>query len=371
MKILSVFNNKGGVGKTTLTYHLSHSLSELGYKVLMIDADPQCNLTIYSMPEDVIHDIWEAEDAFIDEGIEATKKTMRNEQISTLLAQTRSLHFLVKPTEEGTGEVESLPPPYRLTNSLEIIPGRLSLHMFEEKVSSRWSDAYRGDSLAIRTITKIRSLAEEYAVKYSYDFVIVDTSPSLGALNKVIISTVDGFFVPALPDLFSLYGVRNIGRALSAWKSEFDVLYQLISEDKRRSFPNNFVSFLGYTIYNSKTYTYKNPSNKPKWNLAKAHLNYAQKIPQAIKDFIKSDLRKHLSDELLDEPIGGDAIMYSHNTFPAMAQKYHLPMWKVPSSNNIEKIDVSTLAGSRVKYEQTKGAYKAFSESLLQRVSLI
>ncbi|WP_226941362.1 ParA family protein [Janthinobacterium violaceinigrum] len=46
MKILSVFNNKGGVGKTTLTYHLAHSLSELGNKVLIIDADPQCNLKL-------------------------------------------------------------------------------------------------------------------------------------------------------------------------------------------------------------------------------------------------------------------------------------------------------------------------------------
>ena len=49
MKILSVFNNKGGVGKTTLTYHVANALAEMGYKVLMIDADPQCNLTIYAL----------------------------------------------------------------------------------------------------------------------------------------------------------------------------------------------------------------------------------------------------------------------------------------------------------------------------------
>ena len=76
MKILSVFNNKGGVGKTTLTYHLSHALSEMGHKVLMIDADPQCNLTIYSITEEVIHDIWKKEDQFIDEGMDATKNKM-------------------------------------------------------------------------------------------------------------------------------------------------------------------------------------------------------------------------------------------------------------------------------------------------------
>lgn len=367
MKILSVFNNKGGVGKTTLTYHLSHALSELGHKVLMIDADPQCNLTIYSMPEDMIHDIWAKEDAFIDEGMDATKKGMSKDAVDEILAEPRSLHFTLKSTEEGTGELDSLPPPYKLTSALDIIPGRLSIHMFEEKVSARWSDAYRGDSLAIRTITKIRALADEYASKYNYDFVIIDTSPSLGALNKVIISTVDGFFVPALPDLFSLYGIRNIGRALTAWKAEFDILYQLISEDKRKSFPPRFVSFLGYTIYNAKPYANKNS----KWNLAKAHLNYAEKIPTAIKNFIKEELRNHLTEELLNNPIGDDAIMYSHNTFPAMAQKYHMPMWKVPSSQNIESGDISTLAGSRAKYEETQASYKTFAKELLVRVNLL
>ena len=46
MKIISLFNNKGGVGKTTLAYHLSCALAADGKKVLMIDLDPQCNLTI-------------------------------------------------------------------------------------------------------------------------------------------------------------------------------------------------------------------------------------------------------------------------------------------------------------------------------------
>jgi cellulose biosynthesis protein BcsQ len=367
MKILSVFNNKGGVGKTTLTYHLAYALSEMGNRVLMIDADPQCNLTIYSISEEVIHDIWEKEDPFIDEGMDATRNGMTQDEFKKILSSPRSLHFILKPTEEGTGELDNLPPPQKLTDALDIIPGRLSLHMFEEKVSTRWPDAYRGDPLAIRTLTRIRNLAEQYTRQHTYDFVIVDTSPSLGALNKVIISTVDGFFVPALPDLFSLYGIRNLGRALSAWKGEFDVLYKLISEDKRKSFPARFVSFLGYTIYNAKPY--RNPSYK--WNLAKAHLHYAEQIPAAIKKYVKLELRNHLSDDLLDHPIGGDAIMYTHNTFPSMAQKYHKPMWHVPSSPNIESGDVGTLAGSRAKYEETKNGYVKFASELLVRVALL
>lgn len=252
MKVISVFNNKGGVGKTTLTYHISHALSEMGNKVLMIDADPQCNLTIYSVAEEKIHDIWEEEDLFINEGFESQRKKLSQSQFEDINKKPRSLHYLVKPAEEGTGELEQLPPPLSITNTLDIIPGRLTLHFFEEKISSRWTDLYRGEPLALRTITKIRELAERYSETHNYDYVIVDTSPSLGALNKSVISTVDGFFVPALPDLFSLYGIRNIGKALSAWKDEFDIIYKLISSEKRKYFPERYVTFLGYTIYNAK-----------------------------------------------------------------------------------------------------------------------
>ena len=49
MKLLTIFNNKGGVGKTTLLYHLACALTELGKKVLLIDLDSQCNLTLYGI----------------------------------------------------------------------------------------------------------------------------------------------------------------------------------------------------------------------------------------------------------------------------------------------------------------------------------
>ena len=49
VRLISVFNNKGGVGKTTLSFHLAHALAELGHRVLMVDLDPQCNLTINCM----------------------------------------------------------------------------------------------------------------------------------------------------------------------------------------------------------------------------------------------------------------------------------------------------------------------------------
>ena len=64
MKTLAFFNNKGGVGKTTLVYHLAWMFAELGLSVLAADLDPQANLTSMFLSEDELEDIWE-EDRFL------------------------------------------------------------------------------------------------------------------------------------------------------------------------------------------------------------------------------------------------------------------------------------------------------------------
>jgi cellulose biosynthesis protein BcsQ len=366
MNIISLFNNKGGVGKSTLAYHLSNILAEMGHKTLMIDLDPQCNLTICGMEEENLHNIWAEEDDFIDDFDSAIKK-MNVEEYENLLKKPRTIHFLLKPTEDGQGELTITPPTVKIKNNLDLIPGRLTVHKFENKISERWSGAYSGDPLSIRTITNIRTIAEEYARINNYEYVIIDTSPSLGSLNKIIISTVDGFLIPALPDMFSLYGIRNIGNALKLWKKEFNTLYGLISEDKRKKFPINFVRFLGYTIYNAKKYT-----GVTEWDLALAHYNYAKQIPETIEKYISSEVRDHLTEEQTSTPIGLKAVMHSHNTLPNMAQKYKHPIWEIPDLDNLEKEDIATIKGnSNTHYRPTKAAYRQFAESLIQRIKTL
>lgn len=367
MKIISIFNNKGGVGKSTLAFHLGHALNELGKKTLMIDLDPQCNLTICGIDTERLHQIWLEEDEFVDD---FEKFNISND----LLQKTRSIHFLLKPTEDGLSDFDVIPPPVELTNNLHLIPGRLSIHKFENKLAERWSGAYQSDNLAIRTITKIREICNLYSTKHGYDYIIIDTSPSLGILNKTIISTVDGFFIPAQPDMFSLYGIRNIGSSLSIWQREFETIYNLISADKRSKFPEKFVQFLGYTIYNAKKYS----TDKNEYNLAQAHYSYVQQIPQVIKEFIKVSNRVQLSEEEIKTPIGKDAVIHTHNTFPSVAQSLNCPMWKVPDkytellrSNKqwLQEREIEVNQGSFGKYKETKEKYITFANSLLERLN--
>jgi len=363
MKTISIFNNKGGVGKTTLTFHLAHILAEMGHRTLIIDFDPQCNLTIIGMDEETLHKIWQEEDDFIED-YQAARDKLPAKNFDDLVTSTRSIHFVLKPAEDGAAESGKLSPPFPLATNLDLLPGRLTMHLYEDKISSRWSDVYQGDPLAVRTVTKPREIAEAYARQHGYEYVIMDTSPSLGALNKVIISTTDGFVIPCMPDMFSLYGIRNIGSALTGWKKQFETIYHLLSAEKRKSFPEHFVRLLGFTVYNAKKYTGVTP-----WDLAIAHYNYATQIPDAIKHFISPEIRSHLSDELLSHPIGDTAIMHTHNTLPSMAQRYHLPMWRVPSCPNLESTDISTVAGNRAIYEATQEKYFEFAKDLLTRIT--
>lgn len=360
-RIISVFNNKGGVGKTTMTFHLGHSLALLGEKVLFLDLDPQCNLTIHCLAMEQIESTWAPEDSFVDEEFEGSWRALDLEQREKLLGEARSVHFLVKPTEEGTGELLTLPPPAPLAENLALLPGRLTLHRYEEKISQRWSDLYRGDPLAIRTVTRFRQIVESYAAGHGFTTVLVDTSPSLGALNKVAVMTVDYFVIPCLPDVFSLYGIRNIGKALMDWSEQLRILRSLLSPEKNRSLPEIPVECLGYTIFNAKKYTGQSP-----WDLAKAHQNYAARIPEEISSHIPPAVLRGLSKTTLREPIGGKAVMHTHNTMPAMAQKYRVPIWEVPSSS-LDAEDRQTILGNRGRYEETMAAYKAFAVALMAR----
>jgi len=361
LKIISLFNNKGGVGKSTLSFHIAHALAEKGIKTLMIDLDPQSNLTLQCMPPNELERIWKEELPFIEDFQDAL--TSSNLSFDEFIKTPRSIHCLLKPIEDGVYESSSIGAVYKINENLGLIPGSLSLHTYEDKLAKNWSDAFMGEPQAIRLITSIRNICNEAAREFQYEIAILDTSPSLGILNRIIISTSTGFFVPCMPDMFSTFGIINIGQALKDWKKQFDTMYSLLPDKKRKSFPSNFVKFLGFTIYNAKKYEGQN-----EYNLATAHYSYVREMPNIIRKYIPSDCYKHLSNDLIGIPIGRTSVMHSHNTLPAMSQKYNQPIWKIPELENLEPNVKGTISGNRNSYFSKRDAYREFVTDLLNRL---
>lgn len=306
MKMIAVFHNKGGVGKSTLLFHTACALAEQGHKVLMLDLDPQSNLSLYGLDDLELQEIWEKEDDIITDGF-PTGMNIFNTKESEIMDSPRTIHFLLKPVESGVDDYNVLPPTVEIDENLHLIPGRITLSQFESVLADRWNISPDENVLAIRTITQFRTIATRYAKKYGYEYVFVDVSPSLGLLNRAIVTSCDAFFMPVTPDLFSMYGIRNIGQSLEKWKKSYQALYEGVNPQLRYLFPINFVKFVGYTIYNAR-----GRQDQP-LGLAKAHRDFVERIPEEIDIRIsKSEIPVDISSKIKIS-IGENAVWGSHN----------------------------------------------------------
>jgi len=194
--VLTFFNNKGGVGKTSLVYHLSWMFTELGHRVLAVDLDPQANLTSAFLDEDRLEHLWEDE-----QGAPST------------------IFRCVKPLTE-VGDVLD-PQLFSVTPGLALIPGDLALSGFEDTLSPEWP-ASMGDQNLIRpfrVLTAFWQVMQRGAEQHHADVIVIDVGPNLGAINRSALIASNHVVIPLGPDLFSLQGLRNLGPTLRSWRT--------------------------------------------------------------------------------------------------------------------------------------------------------
>jgi len=196
LKTIAFFNNKGGVGKTSLVYHLAWMYSDLGLNVVAADLDPQANLTSMFLREDRLEELWP------DEGARLT------------------IHGALKPLLDGTGDV-ARPHTEEITPGLHLIVGDLLLSMAEDELSSQWPDCLDRKPRAFRVLSALWRALLQAADGVGADTVLVDVGPNLGALNRAVLVAADHVVVPLAPDLYSLQGLKNLGPTLQRWRSEW------------------------------------------------------------------------------------------------------------------------------------------------------
>ena len=190
---IAFFNNKGGVGKTSLVYHCAWMLAELGKRVLAVDLDPQSNLSIMALDEERLEELW-------PDGGHA--KTMAG---------------AVGPLFEGTGDIQ---PAHieMLTANLGLLVGDLALSRIEDDLSTEWPRCLEGKERAFRVTTAFWRVVQRAAQDHEADLVLIDVGPNLGAINRAALVASSHVVVPVAPDLFSLQGLRNLGPVLRRWR---------------------------------------------------------------------------------------------------------------------------------------------------------
>ena len=197
--VLTFFNNKRGVGKTSLVYHLAWMLSDSGYRVLACDLDPQANLTAAFLNEDQLEMLW-------DEDNEASAKTILQ---------------CVRPLMK-VGDIKD-PTLVEITSTLCLIPGDLALAGFEDTLSSEWPNALGFSELyrPFRILTAFSTVMQSGAAQMDASIVLADVGPNLGAINRSALIATDYIIVPLGADLFSLQGLRNLGPTLNRWRQDW------------------------------------------------------------------------------------------------------------------------------------------------------
>lgn len=193
--VLTFFNNKGGVGKTSLVYHLSWMFAERGLRVLAADLDPQANLTAAFLDEDRLAQLWDD-----------------TAGVSTIF---RSVKPLLDVGDFAPVDYQTIDP------RLALIPGDLGLSGFEDVLSATWTSALddKNKTRPFRILTTFWRSAQEAAQRFGAELIVFDVGPNLGAINRAALLSSNHVIVPLGADLFSLQGLRNLGPTLRDWRA--------------------------------------------------------------------------------------------------------------------------------------------------------
>lgn len=194
--VIAFFNNKGGVGKTSMVYHLAWMFSDRGLRVIAADLDPQGNLTT----------------AFIDDD--------RLEQVMPANDHSHTIFGAVQPLKKGTGDISD-PHVEIVANRLGLILGDMALSTFEDQLSEVWPKCMDRDERAFRVSSAFWRIIQKAGSQHGADVILVDLGPNLGAINRAALIASDFVVIPLGPDLFSLQGLQNLGPALRRWREEW------------------------------------------------------------------------------------------------------------------------------------------------------
>lgn len=206
---LAIFNNKGGVGKTTLSVNIAAALASFGKRVLLVDSDPQCNLTSYLVDDKVVDDLLEHSND----------------------VDGQTLWSSVKPISDASGDVRQIEPIELSTKNLFLLPGDIQLSDFEQDLNQLWNECVLRKVRGFRGTAALSSVVNRVCSNHKIDYVFYDSGPNIGPLNRVILLDCEYFVVPAACDLFSLRALKTLGHSLANWIRDWKRIVELAPDD--------------------------------------------------------------------------------------------------------------------------------------------
>ena len=203
-KVIALFNNKGGVSKTTTVFNLGWMLAKMGKRTLLIDSDPQCNLT----------------GVCVNSSKEAKLEELYKSGISTIKSG-------LEPVFGGNLEPISPARCYKFeeNSNLFLLPGHIQFSEFDTTYNI--AETMTGSLNMLKNVPgAFRKLIVLTSEEYDIDYVLVDMSPSIPATNANILMQSDYFIVPCAPDYFCYMAVESLVSIFPRWCNTYEKMKQ-------------------------------------------------------------------------------------------------------------------------------------------------
>lgn len=327
-KKLVFSNNKGGVGKTTLAFNTSVAFAKAGYKTVLIDLDPQCNMSRLALGE--------------------------NYYIEHLFTSTeRTVYDVLKGVVEGGTDIDLSVQflPVATQPNLSLLKGDINLSLYENLLATAYGAAAAGQPLGYFQTSAIDRFLREKGLHEEIDIFIIDTSPSLGILNQTILLGADYFVVPMMPDAFSVQGIENLGTIYERWKNQWRVTAKALSGNTETKFVlAGDPLFIGYIVNSYNVYG-KQP--------IAGHRSWMEQISDKVKVYLsEKHCRNGLVEKSWKEPL---QIIQDYGTIPARCQELGVAIYD---------LDPNLLAdnhqGTRDNIEKSKIEFDHLSQHILE-----
>ncbi len=273
-KKLVFCNNKGGVGKTTLAFHVGVELSKKGFKTALVDLDPQGNLTLQTLGHTFYED-------------------------NLLSRATKTAYDVLEPKLSGKGDIDLSVELTHVRAGLFILPGDIQLSLYENLLLTGYNDAAAGNMRGYSDTSAIDRYLNQIGAREEIDVFVIDTSPSLGVLNRVIFLGADYFIVPVTPDSYSVQGVKNLGTVFEDWKKHWKNTARaaiVAAKTPADHVLQGDALFIGYIINSFNVYAERALRRQEDW---------LKKIPEEVKTSLsEKHCRNGLVEQSWKNPIG-------------------------------------------------------------------
>ena len=308
VKQIALFNHKGGVSKTTTTFNLGWMLASKGKRVIIVDCDPQCNLTGMVLGFKGLEDF---ASIYESEGVRSIRDGL-------------APAFESKPATIKPVDCESI----KGQPNMHLLPGHIGLAEYE--VTLGIAQELSGSLVTLQNLPgALHYLFSQTAKKYNADFLLVDMSPSLSPINQNLMMTSDYFIIPMMPDYFSVMAANSLASVLPKWSAWAKQAKSLpVLKDATYPFPDKSPKFLGTIIQKFRLSKGKEPSA--------AFKKWIDKIKEGVRTELIPMLGKHnmllpceIYDKVghqVDQPL---LQMSDFNSLIAISQEHNAPVFEL------------------------------------------